>query len=1181
MKISPIMKSLIELNSKTKEELIGEIVILQTEKLELKKKHQERIKELQAIYKINSLTANPNLSLDTVLQKIVDFIPPSWQYPEITCARIILGAKEVRTSNFKITKWKQTEIVPIKNITHSFIEVYYLEEKPNADEGPFLKEEINLLELISNDLSKLISKKNLLNELVDSEEKFSISFQKSPVAKCLVDKADNFKFLDVNEIFLSLSGFSRNELEGRSLKDINFFSRETINFVIFPYLKQQKEINNVELTFQNRRGECKTGLLNIEIIQLKTRELALIVLTDITERKRAEVKDSQNQKRLQSILDNMQDAFFQTDLSGRIININSMSLQMFGYSSEEELLGRHVSILYASSKEREKLLKNLKSDGILIDYTSKALKKDGTTFWSSLNAQYHYDSEGTIAGLQAFVRNITERITFERALKESEKKFRDIFENMPSGYILFELIYGEDGKPIDHRLIETNGEFEIATGLKRSEQIGRTSKDLSWYWPEDVTQGYYNVALTGKSFSYEGFNTSLNRYYDIRVSSPQKGQFALLFNDISQRKKAESERLELLTRFKQIAKHLPGFIYQYHLKQDASSYFPYASKGIKKIYGISPKKARHDAQCVFDVIHPDDLNRITQSVAESGKNMTVWHEIYRVKLPNRKTIWVEAETTPIKQEDDSIIWHGYAQDITKLVKYQNRIIKAREKAEESEEKITRIVESTIDFIWTVDPVNFGIQNYNTALYNYFLSSSGIKMKTGDTPEVLVPSQARKWRNYYRKALKLGTFETEYKMEGNESVLHLSLNSLIRNKQVFGISVFGRDITQIKKNELDLIHAKEKAEESDRLKTAFLLNISHEIRTPMNGILGFMNLLNQPELKEKERSEFMSIVNNSGERLMNTINDIVEVSKIEIGDLNLKYENVALFELMEYYKSFFIQQMEGKGLGFEITKQATARGALVTIDKHKIDSIMMNLIRNSIKFTNNGKIEIGNYLENGFIWFYVSDSGMGIPEDKIEVIFDRFVSVDNSLTRGYEGSGIGLSIVKAYVEALHGSIKVESELGKGSTFLFSIPYKVAEAETIKTDVVLAPRIATCKPTILIAEDDKINFLLLKKILASEHNLLHAVNGVDAVKMFMENPDISLVLMDIKMPGAYDGLEATRRIREWNVEVPIIAQTAYAMESDKLRALSAGCNDVITKPFSAKNLLELIQKYLTKI
>jgi CheY-like chemotaxis protein len=238
---------------------------------------------------------------------------------------------------------------------------------------------------------------------------------------------------------------------------------------------------------------------------------------------------------------------------------------------------------------------------------------------------------------------------------------------------------------------------------------------------------------------------------------------------------------------------------------------------------------------------------------------------------------------------------------------------------------------------------------------------------------------------------------------------------------------------------------------------------------------------------------------------------------------------------------------------------------------------MNLIKNAIKFTENGKIEMGNYLENGNVWFYVSDTGIGIPEDKVEVIFERFVSVDNTLTRGYEGSGVGLSIVKAYVEALNGSITVESEPGKGSTFLFSIPYKPVEAELENSDVNAELTLPTRKSIVLIAEDDEVNFCLLKKWLVNTHRILHAVNGAEAVQLFKDNPEISLILMDIKMPGEYDGLEATRKIRALNQHVPIIAQTAYAMEADKHNALKAGCNDVITKPFNANRLLALIQKY----
>lgn len=388
-----------------------------------------------------------------------------------------------------------------------------------------------------------------------------------------------------------------------------------------------------------------------------------------------------------------------------------------------------------------------------------------------------------------------------------------------------------------------------------------------------------------------------------------------------------------------------------------------------------------------------------------------------------------------------------------------------------------------------------------------------------------------------------------------------------------------DVTPQKKAEEDLLAAKNKAEESDRLKSAFLANMSHEIRTPMNGILGFMGLLEQPDLSDKNKAEFIQIINKSGERLMNTINDIIEISRIEVGDMNLHFDEVNISELMQYYYGFFKIQAEGKGILLNITEQITGTAAIVKTDKQKLDGILMNLLRNAVKFTDKGRIEFGDYLENGQLCFFVTDTGRGIPDDKTNVIFDRFVQAESGNTRGYEGAGIGLSIVKAYAGALGGRVEVKSRLGEGSTFLLSIPYEPANqpANNYSPEDVPPGKTLFSKSKILAAEDDDVNYYLLEKLLSEEVELIRAKNGEEAIRLFRETPGISLILMDIKMPGKYDGLEATREIRKLNKNVPVIAQTAYAMESDKKKAMEAGCNDYIAKPFTKDKLLSAIRKY----
>lgn len=376
---------------------------------------------------------------------------------------------------------------------------------------------------------------------------------------------------------------------------------------------------------------------------------------------------------------------------------------------------------------------------------------------------------------------------------------------------------------------------------------------------------------------------------------------------------------------------------------------------------------------------------------------------------------------------------------------------------------------------------------------------------------------------------------------------------------------------------DLIMAKEKAEESDRLKSAFLANMSHEIRTPMNGILGFLELLNEPNIDEENRKEYISIVNKSGQRLLDTINDIIEISKIEAGIVEITNKEIDVAERMKFFFNFFKPQTFLKGIHFEISEQVTGAAAIIETDSSKLDAILTNLIKNAIKFTSNGRIQLGNYSQNGSLVFYIKDTGKGIHPDRLEAIFERFVQADINLTRAHEGSGLGLSIAKAYVDVLGGKIWVQSEVGKGSIFYFSIPYKSINQKKEFFKSTEAPVPVKDSLTILVAEDDEISFKFIKAILSRENiTVLRTENGQDTVNAVKSNSQIALVLMDIKMSGM-DGLEAAVLIRKFNPWIPIIAQSAYALSGDDMKAKEAGCNDYLTKPINRTALMGMINQY----
>ena len=392
----------------------------------------------------------------------------------------------------------------------------------------------------------------------------------------------------------------------------------------------------------------------------------------------------------------------------------------------------------------------------------------------------------------------------------------------------------------------------------------------------------------------------------------------------------------------------------------------------------------------------------------------------------------------------------------------------------------------------------------------------------------------------------------------------------------------QDITEKNKMVEDLTNAKEKAEESDRLKTAFINNMSHEIRTPLNGILGFLQLMKEEELTDKEWEEYFMIINKSGDRLMKTINDLVEISQIQSGQMKTRITQTNIGLVTDQVFQYFQADASIKGLDFKVNKSEDPE-CIIDSDGDKLKSILSILVENAIKFTNTGSIEFGyKYIfGNTAIEFYVKDTGIGIPIDKHQVIFERFMQVDVSNTRHFEGCGLGLSIAKAYVEMLHGTIRIESEPNKGSVFYFTVPYNssnISERPSLNEEVVNENEGKQLVLKILVVDDDVSSGHLLSVMVKKfGTEIINVATGKEAVSICRNMPDIDLVLMDIKMPDM-DGYEATQLIRQFNTSVVIIAQTAYALSGESEKALEAGCNDYISKPIGKNELTRLINKYL---
>ncbi len=428
---------------------------------------------------------------------------------------------------------------------------------------------------------------------------------------------------------------------------------------------------------------------------------------------------------------------------------------------------------------------------------------------------------------------------------------------------------------------------------------------------------------------------------------------------------------------------------------------------------------------------------------------------------------------------------------------------------------------------------------------------------------------------------LGSPQTfEWVIQQNETNIkipvQISINSTIWNGQHVLVAVI-RDFTERKKFEQELIKAKERASESDKLKSAFLANMSHEIRTPMNGILGFANLLTQKNLPEGKLEFYSKIIIDNGNQLLNIVDDILDISMIESNTIKLKQQHVNINNLIDELYTIYKLQNTNSNIELSIVKSIKDEESIIITDQGRLNQVLSNLINNALKFTKEGSVHFGYHVINNKLQFFVKDTGIGISKDLQQKVFERFRQANLDYSREYGGNGLGLSLSKRLVELLGGKIWIESEENKGSTFYFTIPINSPLENKSEDKKNTIPNKEIKPLTVLVVEDEEVNFQFIKEILSVNNpNVIWAKNGKQAIEKCKNNPEIDIVLMDIRMP-VMNGYESTKEIKKIRPELPVIAQTAYAMSDDLNKVKAAGCDDYISKPINIDNLLQLINKY----
>lgn len=1057
--------------------------------------------------------------------------------------------------------------------------------------------------------------------LKSSEERLKIIFESAPDAFYLSDLKGNF--LDGNKAAEKIMGFKKDELIGK-----NFLKLKLLSAKDFP--------KAMKLIAKNVIGQ-KTGpdefLLNrkdgskisVEIstfpVKIKDKTIILGIARDITERKQKDNELSKQRQRLSHIVEGTNAGTWDWNIQTGELALNERWAEIMGRSLTE-LEPISVKTWEENTHPEDLLILNdllNKHFNREIDYYDaefRQLHKDGHWVWVNARGKViEWGKNGIPLRMSGTHIDITDQKLSEDAIRKSEALYRNLVHVLPDGVykstdegkfvnvnpaMVKMLGYAskEELLAID---IKTQLYFEIADresavlqeNLEETGIFRMKKKDGSEIWVED--HGWLTIDKNTNATFHEGVMrdiTERKRTEEIQKILYNISNAVIKTNDIRDLIHIVQKELGTIIDTKNFYVALydekTNTISSPFMADEKDSFTNFPAGKTLTYYVIKTQKSLlATKKRLKELEDSGDIEGI-------GTESEIW-----LGVPLK----IEGKVTGVFAVQSYTDEHAYDEadmEVLEFIADQISISIERKTAEDllkkSEERFDLAVNASRD----------GLYDWNLITDEVYYSEHW-KAMLGYTDEEL-PNDISVWKSLSHKGekeasllklkeaidQKIDHYDVEFRMKHKLGhwVNILSRAQLIYNNKGEAIRAVGThvDLTEQKEAERNLKEALSKAEESDRLKSAFLANMSHEIRTPMNGILGFSQLLKEPNLEGDEQLKFINIIENSGKRMLNIINDLIDISKIEAGQAEIKISEVEVNKQTEYLYTFFKPEAEKAGLQLSFKNTLSNPLATIKSDREKIYAILTNLIKNAIKYTKKGSIEFGYNLRpatastssQAQLEFYVKDTGIGIAQDKQEAIFDRFVQADTSLASDYEGAGLGLAITKGYVEILGGNLWVESIEGEGSQFYFTIPYHIkSDQENIETSN-SKPTIETHqrKLNILIAEDDKTSKFFLTALTKSIcKEVTYAKTGLEAIDICKKKKNIDLILMDIKMPEM-DGYEASRKIREFNKSVIIIAQTAYALEGDREKAIEAGCNDYISKPIPKDKLFEIVWKHLEK-
>jgi PAS domain S-box-containing protein len=1105
-------------------------------------------------------------------------------------------------------------------------------KKYNID-GFYYKSELNperSFAIIKNCIQSFALIYRMENKITEEEHKYKTMFEYSSLPFHSLN-SDGL-IVDVNPMWVETLGYSRNEVIGKWFGDFmhpDYLDAFKTNFQDF---KKQGIINDAKFILKKKNEVFIHVSLNGRIAYSPQGDMikSYCVFKDISKERQMEDELDFVNNKFEEVVCNIPSAVWKIDFAKGNVFRNAYFSPV-----TEELLELPKASIRNSWKYVLNFVKPLYLEKIYAHFKEAIKSPEKAVFCdyeviNSKGEERWFQSQG-----RCFVENdkthffgstidITEQKRALERLKESEDDYRRLFERAHDAIIIM--------TPETEVVLDVNQRACNIYGFSRDEFIGMSILDISRN-PSFGKEGILKTLETGVSHQFE---TSQYRkdssviYLEINASVCQyKGQKAILSinRDVTKRKIAEKAMQKSEEKFRLLAENSVECIWT----TDSLLNFTYLSASLEKIVGFKPDEwIGTKISAHFDKTEFLKIGDIAMNTIENDKSFT--NVTFESKIFNKNNEEVDLEITAAVlygKNGEFIGLQGTSRDIRerrRSEKIQNVIFNISNAVNTSGnlEKLLASIQKELGSI--IDTTNFYVALFEKQTNSFelpFITDQKITVNNFKARNTLTSFVLKTGKSLLVNKKKLEELKKSDNVisGGPEFAVWLGV-PLKNNKNVIGvlavqsyvdenaysnselkmlefvsdqisISIYrkqteqdlqmqNKEYAELNKEYKEINHflrkAKDKAEESDKLKTAFLHNISHEIRTPMNGILGFANLLSEPGLTGQKQQSYVNIISTSGRRMLATLNDLMDMSMLETDQVKLNISSTNINHELTSLFNFFILEVEKKGLKLKFNSGLSNLFANIKTDRLKLYATLTNLIKNSIKYSHKGCIEFGYVKKENCIEFYVKDNGIGIPKHRQKAIFERFIQADIEDVRVYEGAGLGLSISKAYVELLGGEMWVESTEGKGSAFYFTLPYNLQKSQICHPHVNYESLILNTKfknkLKILIAEDEEFADTYLSIVLDGiSSEILHAKTGLDCVSLCRSNSDIDVILMDIKMPRM-DGYDATKEIRKFDRRVKIIAQTAYALEGDREKALACGCNDYISKPIIANELLERI-------